>query len=123
METWVYILLCADGRYYIGSFRGDDPAIREAEHNAGKYPDAWTYRRRPVNLVFAAEFPTAMEAIAFERQIKGWTRAKREALIRGDLQALPALARRYSRPEGEEPLRGWPRPRPSTDGPFGPRSG
>ena len=48
--AWVYILRCADGRYYVGSHRGPDIDLRVGEHSAGKYPEAWTFRRRPVEL-------------------------------------------------------------------------
>ena len=97
MKVWVYILRCADDAYYVGSHRGDDPKDREAQHNAGLDPKAWTYSRRPVALVWAGEFEDPLEAIAFERQLKRWSRAKKEAVIRGDWAALPALARRRSR--------------------------
>ena len=93
MRAWVYMLECADGRYYVGSYRGDDPGVRESEHNDGKFPDAWTFKRRPVTLVWAGEFQQITDAIAFEQQVKRWSRAKKEAVIRGDWTALPGLAR------------------------------
>lgn len=88
----VYILRCADASYYVGIAR-EDLERRVAEHQSGTYA-GYTSRRRPVELVYAAEFPRFEEAISFERQIKRWSRAKKEALIRGDYEALPALARR-----------------------------
>ncbi len=88
----VYILRCADGSYYVGIAR-EDLMRRVAEHQNGTYA-GYTNRRRPVELAWAAEFPRFDEAIAFERQVKGWSRLKKEALIRGDFGALPALARR-----------------------------
>ena len=90
MGAYVYILRCADGSYYVGSTRTslDD---RVGQHNAGNF-DGYTARRRPVELVFAQEFQRITDAIAAERQLKGWTRAKKEALIRGDHAALPSLA-------------------------------
>jgi putative endonuclease len=97
MSCWVYILECADGLYYVGSYRGPDPEIRVGEHNAGRYPDAWTARRLPVKLAWACEFQRITDAIAFEHQLKKWRRAKKEAVIRGDWTSLPALARAYSR--------------------------
>ena len=90
---WVYIARCADGAYYTGSYRGADIAVRIAEHNSRKYINAWTARRLPLELVCAAPCESITQAIAFERQIKGWSRAKKEALIRGDYDALPALSR------------------------------
>ena len=84
MAIFVYLLRCSDGAYYIGSHRGEDVAHRVADHNAGRFPQAWTQRRRPVELVWAESFESALDATAVERQLKGWTRAKKEALIRGD---------------------------------------
>jgi putative endonuclease len=88
----VYILRCADGSYYVGVAR-EDLARRVWEHQTGAYA-GYTSRRRPVELVYATEFQRFEEAIAFERQIKRWNRVKKEALIRGDYDALPELARR-----------------------------
>ena len=65
---------------------------RVADHNAGRY-DGYTARRRPVELVFAQEFDRIEDAIAAERRIKGWSRAKKEALIAGDMQRLMELSR------------------------------
>jgi putative endonuclease len=64
-----------------------------AEHRQGLDPRAYTFRRRPVVLEWAEEFATHDEAFRCERQIKGWRREKKEALIRGDLRSLPRLAR------------------------------
>jgi putative endonuclease len=78
--------------YYTGTARNGLEA-RIAEHNSGTY-DGWTARRRPVTLVYSAWFDRILDAIAAERQIKGWSRAKKEALIRGDFAALQNLSRR-----------------------------
>ena len=96
MKVWLYILLCADGRYYVGTYRFENIEVRVSEHNAGTYPDAWTYSRRPVSLAWSEQYPDAVQAIAAERQIKGWSRAKKEALIRGEWSALPPLSTRGS---------------------------
>jgi len=101
MSCWVYILECADGSYYVGSFRGADPEIRVGEHNDGRYADAWTARRLPVTLACAGEFQRITDAIDFEHRIKKWRRAKKEAVIRGEWAALPGLARAYSRARTE----------------------
>jgi putative endonuclease len=98
MRFWVYMLRCADGLYYVGSHRGEDVANRVSEHQAGLHREVFTFRRRPVELVWCDEFPLALQAIAFERQFKGWSRAKKEALIRGDFESLPALSRRRASP-------------------------
>ena len=78
MDTgaWLYILRCADGSYYVGTTR---KALEErlGEHNAGLY-DGYTARRRPVTLVFAQHFDTITDAIAAERQVKGWSRARKK---------------------------------------------
>lgn len=90
--VYVYILRCADGSYYVGSTRKTLDE-RVGEHNGGAYR-GYTFTRRPVQLVWSQEFPNAVDAIACERQIKGWSRAKKEALIRGDWQRVSALAKR-----------------------------
>ena len=91
MPAFVYILRCRNGDYYTGSAR-TSLEQRVAEHNAGRY-DGFTKRRRPVVLVFAQEFDRIEDAIAAERRIKGWSRAKKEALIAGDIERLRELSR------------------------------
>ncbi len=87
-----YMLRCSDGSYYVGSARlGLERRI--SEHNSGYY-GGYTSKRLPVELVWSEHFAQIIDAIAVERQIKGWSRAKKEALIRGDFGALPALAKR-----------------------------
>jgi putative endonuclease len=89
---WLYILRCADRSYYVGTTRKDLEG-RVAEHQSGHY-GGYTATRRPVALVFAEYFDHIDHAISAERQIKGWTRAKKEALIAGDFNRLQLLARR-----------------------------
>lgn len=89
--AWVYILRCSDGSYYTGVAQ-IDLERRVAEHNSGVYK-GFTSARLPVELVFAEEFPLAIQAIEMERRIKGWSRAKKEALIARDWARLPELAR------------------------------
>ncbi len=104
MQTaFVYILRCADGSYYVGSHRGDTVEHRVSEHQCGTYPDAYTFTRRPVQLVWSEWFSRFDDAVAFERRVKGWRRAKKEALIGGDFDALVALAKR---PGARRRLRG-----------------
>jgi putative endonuclease len=95
LPAYVYMLRCADGSYYVGSTRTSLDA-RVAEHNAGAF-DGHTARRRPVLLVYHEEFDRITDAVAAERRLKGWTRAKKEALIRGDFAELRLLARGPSR--------------------------
>ena len=92
MATYVYLLRCADRSYYVGSTRGT-LAQRVGEHNAGTF-GGHTATRRPVELVWSQDFDRITDAIAAERQLKGWSRAKKEALIRGDYAAISALAKR-----------------------------
>ena len=66
------------------------------EHAQGLSP-GYTFTRRPVRLVFSEHYERIAEAIAAERRIKGWSRAKKEAYIRGDFSALAALSKRGSR--------------------------
>ena len=90
--AFLYILRCADGSYYIGTTR---KALeqRVAEHNEGTF-GGYTATRRPVIFAFSEWFERVDDAIAAERQVKGWSRAKKEALIRGELEKLPALSKR-----------------------------
>jgi predicted GIY-YIG superfamily endonuclease len=92
VSAYLYILRCADGSLYVGTTR-DGLEKRIAEHQAGTF-GGYTSHRRPVVLVFHQQFQRIEDAISAERQIKGWRREKKEALIRGDYAALPALARR-----------------------------
>lgn len=92
MSAHVYILKCVDGRYYVGSTRGGLEQ-RIAEHNAGTF-GGYTKSRRPVELVYSEIFQRITDAIAAERRLKGWSRAKKEALIAGDFEALKRLARK-----------------------------
>jgi putative endonuclease len=94
--AWTYILLCSDGSYYVGSTTYLEARLWQHNHD----PDGpvYTRRRRPVRLVWSGEFSTAPEAFAFEKQVQGWGRAKREALIRGEFEMLPGLASRARRP-------------------------
>ena len=95
--AYVYILRCADGSYYCGTAR-QGLERRIAEHNSGIL-GGYTSTRRPVVLVYSEWFQRVTGAIAAERQIKGWSRSKKEALIRGDFAALRALSRRSTKGE------------------------
>ncbi|PWN04536.1 hypothetical protein DJ010_02580 [Nocardioides silvaticus] len=90
---YTYMLRCADGSYYVGST--PDLERRLWEHNEG-LGSAYTRRpgRRPVVLVWAHEYATIAQAFAFEKQLQGWSRAKRQALIRGEFEALPGLSKK-----------------------------
>ncbi|MBI3913432.1 MAG: GIY-YIG nuclease family protein [Chloroflexi bacterium] len=88
---WVYILKCADASYYIGST--NDVERRLWEHN-NKFYKGYTSTRLPVELVCSFDFPTEHDAFLFERQIKGWTRAKKEALTRGDWNGIHEVVKK-----------------------------
>ncbi len=90
MSFYVYILRCRDGSYYTG--HTEDLEVRVAQHQRGTFP-GHTHSRRPVELVWSEAFGERYEALTAERQIKGWTRPKMEALIAGDWQRLSNLAR------------------------------
>jgi putative endonuclease len=92
--AFVYMLKCSDGSYYIGSARASLEA-RIADHNARRY-GAYAAARLPVKLVWSQEFLSITDAIAAERQIKGWSRVKKEALIDGNFARIRQLAKRGS---------------------------
>ena len=96
MAFWTYILLCSDGRYYTG--HTDHLERRIAQHQHGGFCD-FTSRRRPVTLVWSQDFATRVEALEAERRIKPWSRAKKEALIRGDWE----MVSHFARPPHERP--------------------
>jgi putative endonuclease len=87
---FVYMLECADGSYYVGSTW--DLERRVGEHNEGLGAE-YTKRRRPVRLVWSEQLNRIDEAFRVEKQIQGWGRKKRQALIEGRYEDLPALAR------------------------------
>jgi putative endonuclease len=91
---WVYILQCADGSYYTGMSRGQELDQRISEHAMKLSPGAYTASRLPVKLVYSEYFDLVADAIFAEGKIKGWSRAKKEALIRGDWAEVQRLARR-----------------------------
>ena len=90
MAFWVYVLRCADGKYYTG--QTDNLDYRLAQHRTGGYCD-FTSRRRPVQLMWCQELSTRIEALEAERRIKPWSRAKKEALFLGDWAAVSHFAR------------------------------
>ena len=91
--AYLYILRCADSSFYVGTTR-KDLAARVAEHNSGVL-GGYTATRGPVVLAFAEHFEKITDAIAAERQIKGWSRAKKKALFQGDWATIRTLAQRH----------------------------
>jgi len=97
MKTyWIYILECADRSYYTGI--SNDAEKRLMEHQAGVDPACYTFKRRPVKLVYYEEYNDVMEAINREKQIKGWSRAKKLALIKGNIDVLLKLSNSKKHP-------------------------
>ena len=91
MKTYyVYILKCSDNSYYTGVT--NDINRRLSEHKEGINNKSYTYKRRPLYLVFCESFININEAIDFEKQVKGWSRKKKEALIERNWKKLKELA-------------------------------
>jgi putative endonuclease len=100
MGAYVYMLRCADDTFYVGCATGDDLSCRIAEHQSGVY-SGYTWSRRPVELVWSEHFDRITDAIAAGRKLKGWGRAKKQALVGSDFAMLRQLAkRRAGRPKG-----------------------
>lgn len=97
----IYILRCSDGSYYTGITRRSVEE-RVSEHAQGLLKGCYTESRLPVELVFSEYYERVDEAIAAERRIKGWSRAKKEAMMRGDFAALSLLAIRKAKPRKPE---------------------
>ena len=89
---WVYLLECADQSYYTG--HTDNIENRLIQHHYKMYPTCFSSTKLPVPLVFSQEFATRAEALAAERQIKGWSRKKKEALIKDDWETLSTCSKR-----------------------------
>jgi putative endonuclease len=95
MKTYyVYMLRCADASFYIGITSNLDRRL--AEHDLGLSRTAYTFTRRPVTLVFSQSFTHVDDAIAAEKRLKGWSRAKKHALIGRDWKTIHELAKRPS---------------------------
>ena len=90
--SYVYILKCSDGTYYTGVT--SNLTQRIYRHDIGYFPDCYTYKRRPLSLEFYCEFTDINLAFEKEKQIKKWSKAKKEALINGDYDTLINLAKK-----------------------------
>jgi len=95
MKSYVYILECSDKTYYTGVTSELEKRI--AQHHAGVFPSCYTFKRRPLRHEFTREFDNILLAFAFEKQVKGWSAAKKRALINGDIEELKRLAKRRGR--------------------------
>ena len=93
MNYFVYMVLCSDDSFYVGVT--NDVERRINEHNFGLDPQAYTHERRPVVLVYCEDFQRIEQAIAWEKQLKGWSRAKKIALVQGDWDRIRSLSREH----------------------------
>ncbi len=91
MPYAVYILRCFDGTYYTGLTK--DLEGRVQEHEIGVHPESYTFSRRPVKLEWSVITESYQDAFQWEHRIKGWSRAKKEALIRGDIDEIHEIVR------------------------------
>lgn len=89
--AWMYILECVDGSYYVGSTKNLE--VRLSQHQEG-IGARYTAKRLPVKLVYSEEYERVDDAFYREKQVQNWSRAKREALINGTPELLPALAKK-----------------------------
>ena len=94
----VYILKCRDGSYYTG--HTDNLEFRIEKHINRAFPTCYTATRLPVELVYTQSFSTREEALSSERQVKGWSRKKKEAMICGDWNEVSRLAKNTLRQFG-----------------------
>jgi len=92
LDYCVYMLRCSDDSYYIGIT--NDVERRVGEHREGRDPKCYTFRRRPVECVYSAQFQDVRDAISWEKKIKRWSRNKKEALITGNQKFLEHFSRR-----------------------------
>jgi putative endonuclease len=89
--AFMYILECADGSYYVGSTRKLRERLWKHENGLGANH---TRKRLPVRLVYVEEYDRVTDAFVREKQIQGWIRAKKKALIEGEYDRLPVLAKK-----------------------------
>jgi|SRR3989344_7372089 len=92
MSYFVYILRCSDKSYYTGVTNNIQKRVYE--HSSGLIK-GYTFKRLPIQLVYFQEFLKIIDAISYEKQLKGWRRDKKEALIEGDIKRLKKLSKSY----------------------------
>jgi len=95
MPYAIYILRCSDGTYYTGLTKDLDGRL--CEHQTGANPESYTFSRRPVQLEWSIITESYQEAFQWEHRIKGWSRAKKEALIRGDIEGIHEIVKNERR--------------------------
>ena len=89
---YVYILLCSDNTFYVGIT--SNLSQRMSRHKSGFYPNCYTFKRRPVELKYYCEFTNVEMAIDCEKQLKKWSKAKKDALINSEFKLLTELAKK-----------------------------
>jgi putative endonuclease len=109
---YVYILQCNDNSYYTGVTNNLDRRL--SEHNAGLNIGCYTYSRRPLKLEFYEIFDSPASAIAFEKKLKGWSKAKKKALIDKNWEKLHDLSRCRNETSHENFRRGFDFAQPDT---------
>jgi predicted GIY-YIG superfamily endonuclease len=92
MPYAIYILLCSDGTYYTGPTKDLDGRVHE--HVIGAKPNSYTFHRRPVKLVWSVITESCSEAFQRQYRIKGWSRAKKDAWIRGDIEGIHEIVKK-----------------------------
>jgi putative endonuclease len=90
----VYILKCSDNSYYTGMTSQLEQRLYA--HEMGQFPDCYTYKKRPISLVYYQEFQSFHQAMLWEKKIKGWSRVKKEALIEERWDDLEKLSKNYT---------------------------
>ncbi len=93
MPSYMYILECADGSYYTGSTRDLDKRLWQHQNSEGAN---YTQERLPVKLVYCESFDRVEDAFRREKQVQGWSRRKKQALIAGDYNKLVEFSRNYT---------------------------
>lgn len=91
---YTYILQCSDGSFYVGMTSNLERRLQE--HEFGVNEDAYTFNKRPIELKWFEEFSDAHQAIATEKQLKGWSRRKKIALIERDWEKLVKYSKNYT---------------------------
>ncbi|MFC2176541.1 GIY-YIG nuclease family protein [Bacteroidota bacterium] len=91
-SMYVYMLKCADGKYYTGVTNNVERRLNE--HNNGNNPSSFTFSRRPVALVYQQLFYDPQQAIDFEKRLKKWSVAKKDALANAEYDSLPLLSKK-----------------------------
>lgn len=91
---FVYILKCSDDSYYTGVTNNLEKRL--AEHNAGDSLTSYTFKRRPLLLIYSQQFNDIKQAIALEKQLKGWSRKKKEAFINEEWEKLKLFSKNHT---------------------------